>query len=127
MKTKLIVFFLCISLALPGLVGAVSEEDFKLKTTQNLINLLTVSPDDPLYHQAIHFSQGYMLGAYHYYEATISGPKGVKLVCPPASPPCRNDVTKMFVDWVREHPQYLNESPVESEFRFLIQLWPCKP
>jgi hypothetical protein len=36
-------------LALPGLAAAVSEEDFQLKTTQNLVNLLTVSPNDPMY------------------------------------------------------------------------------
>jgi len=127
MKIKSIVFFLFVVLALPGFAGAVSEEDFKVKTTQNLVNLLTASPDDPLYHQAINFSQGYMLGAYHYYEASISGPKGVKLVCPPASPPCRDEVLKMFVDWAKKHPQYMKEPPVETEFRFLIEMWPCKP
>jgi hypothetical protein len=127
MTVRAIIILLAMLLAAPAWGGAVSEEDFKVKTTQNLVNLLTVSADDPLYHQAIHFSQGYMLGAYHYYEASVSGPKGVKLVCPPPSPPCRNEVIKMFIDWIKEHPQYLKESPVETEFRFLTQLWPCKP
>lgn len=126
MKIKSIVFLLFVLLALPGFAGAVSEEDFKVNTTQNLINLLTVSPDDPLYDEAINFSQGYMLGAYHYYEASISGPKGFKLLCLPATPPCRDEVIKMFVDWVNKHPQYMKEPPVETEFRFLVEIWPCK-
>jgi len=42
-------------LILPGLAGAVSEEDFKAGTTGQIINLCTVNPDDPLYQQAVNF------------------------------------------------------------------------
>ena len=27
----------------------------------------------------------------------------------------------------KAHPQYRGEPPVESEFRFLMEKWPCKP
>ena len=32
----------------------------------------------------------------------------------------------MFVEWAKARPQYMNELPVETEFRFLIEKWPCK-
>ena len=32
----------------------------------------------------------------------------------------------MFVEWAKAHPQYMNELPVETEFRFLMEKWPCK-
>ena len=32
----------------------------------------------------------------------------------------------MFIDWAKAHPQYMDESPVETEFRFLMETWPCK-
>jgi hypothetical protein len=127
MKDKVIVFFLLVLLALPGLAGAVSEEDFLAKTTENLINLCTANPDDPLYPQAVNFCHGYLVGAYHYYHAVSSGPKGTKLVCIPDPRPSRSETIKMFIDWAKAHPEYMNERPVETEFRFLMETWPCKP
>jgi hypothetical protein len=127
--TKTIVLFLSVFLSVPSLVlaDAVSEKDYRAETTQDLMNLCTAPPDDPLYLQAINFCHGYLVGAYAYYEAASSGPKGTKLVCPPEPRPTRNETLKMFIDWVKAHPQHLKEKPVETEFRFLMEKWPCKP
>jgi len=127
MKTS--VFFLSIFLTLPALAmaGAVSEKDFRAETTQDLINLCTAAPDDPLYPQAINFCHGYLVGAFAYYEAASSGAKGTKLVCPPEPRPSRNEAIKMFIEWVKAQPKYLKDKPVETEFRFLMEKWPCKP
>jgi hypothetical protein len=32
----------------------------------------------------------------------------------------------MFVDWLKAHPEFMDEKPVEAEFRFLVEKWPCK-
>jgi hypothetical protein len=118
---------LVIVILLPGFAGAASEKDFEVQTTENIVNLCTAAPDDPLYHQAVNFCHGFLVGAYRYYEAAGSGPAGLKLVCLPDPPPSRNDAFDMFVEWVKAHPQYLKEKAVETEFRFLMQTWPCKP
>ena len=112
---------------LPVFAGAVSEKDFEVQTTENMINLCTTSPDDPLYHHAINFCHGYLVGAFHYYEVTASGPAGVQLVCGPDPQPSRNATVEMFIDWAKTHPQHWGEPPVESEFRFMMEKWPCKP
>ena len=129
MTMKTIVLFLSIFLTLPALAmaGAVSEKDFRAETTQDLINLCIAAPDDPLYPQATNFCHGYLVGAFAYYEAASSGPKGTKLVCPPEPRPSRNEAIKMFIEWVKAQPQYLKDKPVETEFRFLMEKWPCKP
>ena len=127
MRQRTIILLLIIVFLVPGLAGAVSEKDFEVQTTQNIINLCTVAPDDPLYQQAINFCHGYLEGAYHYYEAVSSGPKGIKFVCPPDPRPSRNEAIGMFIEWAKAHPQYLKETPVETEFRFLMEKWPCKP
>jgi hypothetical protein len=127
MKRKTIILLLVAAILFPGSAGAVSEKDFEVQTTENIINLCTASPDDPLYHQAVNFCHGFLVGAYRYYEAAGSGPAGLKLVCLPDPPPSRNDSFAMFVEWVKAHPQYLKERAVETEFRFLMQTWPCKP
>ncbi len=85
------------------------------------------APDDPLYHQAINFCHGYLVGAYHYHEAAALGPAGIQLVCAPDPRPSRNDTIDMFIDWAKAHPQHWGEPAVETEFRFLKEKWPCKP
>ncbi len=111
---------------MPLRAGAVTEEDFKAKTTQAIVNLCTASPDDPNYTAAVNFCQGYLLGAYHYYAAANAGDEGNRLVCFPNPGPTRNEAVKMFMDWTKLHPEYMNEFPVNTEFRFLVETWPCK-
>lgn len=117
---------LAVLLLVPALAGAVTEKDFQVKTTQNLMDMCTASPDDPLYQQAINFCHGYLVGAFAYYEAASGGPDGVRLVCLTEPRPTRNEAIKMFIDWARKHPQYMQEKPVDTEFRFLMEMWPCK-
>ena len=112
---------------LPVFAGAVSEKDFEVETTENLINLCTTPVDDPLHNHAINFCHGYLAGAYHYYEAISSGPKGIQLVCLSDPSPSRNDAIAMFIEWVKTHPQHLGDKPVETQFRFLMEKWPCQP
>lgn len=104
----------------------VTDEDFVAKKTQNILNLCTASPQDPHYREAIHFCHGYLVGAYHYYQAQTEDKQELKLFCPPEPKPTRNESIAMFVSWAQAHPQYMNETPVETEFRFLIEKWPCK-
>jgi hypothetical protein len=117
---------LVIVILLPGFAGAASEKDFEVQTTENIVNLCTAAPDDPLYHQAVNFCHGYLVGAFHYYEAQTSGPEAIKFVCPPDPRPSRNETIDMFIEWAKAHPQHMKETPVETEFRFLMEKWPCK-
>jgi hypothetical protein len=127
MNGKLAGLLLVAALVAPGFAGAVTEEEFKIKTTRSLVDLCTASADDPRQKEAIHFCHGYLVGAYQYYVAENSGPEGKRLVCLPDPVPTRNETIAMFLEWVKAHPQYMEEVPVETEFRFLMEKWPCKP
>ena len=126
MIRKAIFILLTVVFLLPGFAGAVSEKDFEVHTAQELINLCSVSADDPLYHQAINFCHGYFEGAYQYYEAMTAGPESEKFVCVPQPKPSRNKAIGMFIEWAKSNSQYMQERPVEAEFRFLQEKWPCK-
>ena len=126
MQRHVMWLFLVATMLVPALVGAVTEADFEAKTTQNLLNLCTVPANDPRYGDAIHFCHGYLVGAYHYHLSETDGEGGKPLVCFPTPPPSRNEALGMFIAWAQAHPQYLNERPVEAEFRFLIEKWPCQ-
>ena len=127
MNCKAIILLLAAFFLVPGLAGAASEKDFEAETTENLINLCTASPDDPLYGQAVNFCHGFLVGAYQYHVATHSGPEAEKWICIADPPPSRNDAIAMFIEWAKAHPQYWKEPPVETEFRFLREKWPCNP
>jgi hypothetical protein len=127
MKRKLPRFIVMLGVLFPGLASAaVTEEDFKAKTTRNLINLCTASPQDAHHGDAIHFCHGYLVGAFHYHLADSSNDPKKSLVCFPEPKPSRNQAIDMFVAWAQEHPQFMTEMPVETEFRFLTEKWPCK-
>ena len=127
MKYGLICLLLATMITVPGMARAVTPEDFQVRTTKELLDLCTVSANDPLAKESIHFCHGYLVGAYNYYLAQSSGPDGERLVCLPDPSPTRNEAISMFIEWVKAHPQYLNERPVETQFRFLMEKWPCKP
>ena len=114
------------ALAVPGVAFAVTDEDFEVKTTRNLLALCTVSTEDARYKEALHFRHGYLVGAFHYYLASVAGPNAKRLVCPPDPPPTRNAAIPAFIAWSQAHPQYMGEAPVETEFRFLTETYPCK-
>lgn len=122
----LVSLLVVVALAVPGVAFAVTDVDFEVKTTRSLLNLCTVSTDDPRYKEALHFCHGYLVGAFHYYVASVSGPTAKRLVCPPDPPPSRNAAIAAFIAWAQTHPQYMGEAPVETEFRFLTETYPCK-
>jgi hypothetical protein len=126
MKREIIGFVLATALLLPGLAGAVTEEDFKARTTQEILNLCTASPKDPLYTAAVNFCHGFLVGAYRYYAAENSGPGGERLVCFSDPPPTRDQGIAMFIEWAKAHPEFKDDAPVDAEFRFLMEKWPCK-
>jgi hypothetical protein len=127
MFKKLVLALVLLSFLVPRFaVAAVTDADFEVRTTQNLLNLCAVSADDPRAKEAIQMCQGYLLGAWDYYLAENSGKDSMRLVCMPNPGPSRNEAVAMFVEWAKTNPQYMKERPVDTEFRFLSAKWPCK-
>lgn len=109
-----------------NLSAKVTEEDFKVKTTRNLLNLCTAAEDDAQSAEAIHFCHGYLVGAFHFYNAQVANEQNDQLFCLPEPKPSRNETIGKFVAWALNHPEYMGEIPVDTEFRFLAESFPCK-
>ncbi len=122
-----VVFFVVALLWAPGVSGAVSEDNFLLDDTGDLLILCTAPVSDPLHKEAVNFCFGFLVGSYHYHVAENTGPDGSPMVCPPDPKPARAQVAKMFIDWLKAHPEYNKEPAVETWFRFLTETYPCKP
>ena len=108
-----------------GTATAVTEQNFLLKTTGDLVALCGVNKDDPDAIAAIHFCHGYALGLDHYAAATGRVFKD-KLYCiPPDTKVTRNQAIEMFVKWAADNPQYLSEPPFDGILRWAMSTWPC--
>jgi hypothetical protein len=103
--------------------GATTREDFTLQTTRDLVNVCSTPEDDPMRVAAIHFCEGYLVGAFQVYQKAIA--PTTRLVCM-SQPPTRDQGVAMFVEWAKAHPQYMNDSAVDGLFRFLSEGWPCR-
>jgi hypothetical protein len=126
MNRKSALLLIAIVFMMASAAVAATPEDFKIKTARNLLELCTTPPDNPLQREAVHFCHGFLVGSVAYHMAQHSGPEGKPLVCFPDPGPSRNEAVTMFMDWLKAHPELMDERPVETEFRFLIEKWPCK-
>jgi hypothetical protein len=97
----------------------------QVKTTGELVELCSVSADDPSYAAAMGFCLGYVDGVLDYHAALTSGVMYRPIVCPHAAL-TREEVVRVFLDWSKANPQLLGiEAPVEGLMRAVYEKWPC--
>jgi Rap1a immunity proteins len=104
---------------------AATQDNFLARTTADLVALCSPGQDDPLRVAAIHFCEGYVVGANQYYQADRTPNEGA-MFCLPSPPPSRDDAIAQFVAWARSNTSYMNERPVDGLMRFASATWPCK-
>ena len=100
--------------------SAATIENFQVRTAADLVDLCDTDPSSVHYIAAIHFCQGFGIGAYQYYAAQVTEDPSTRFVCIPNPPPTRNEAMAAFVGWARAHPKYMNDAPVDTLFRYLV-------
>ena len=104
---------------------AVTQDNYDVTTTGDLIALCSVSVDDPLYNAAMGFCLGYIDAAIDYHAALTAGPKYDPVACPDTEV-TREQVMGVLVDWSKGNAQYLEiEAPVHGVMRAVAGKWPC--
>ena len=104
---------------------AATPDQFKARTTADLVGLCSAEPADANYVAAIHFCHGFATGAYQYYLSLAAASEANRFVCPPEPPPSRTEAIAGFVTWARQNALAMAEPPVESMFRYLAEHYPC--
>ncbi|WP_431861253.1 Rap1a/Tai family immunity protein [Azospirillum sp.] len=102
-----------------------SESNFRVATTGDLVRLCEARPTDTTGVAALHFCQGFAVGAYQYHQVVTAAEKKRPLVCAPNPTPPRNEIIAEFVAWAKQNSKQLDTPPVEGMFRFLAQRFPC--
>lgn len=105
--------------------GAADPDQFRARTTADMVALCAADPAEQNYVAAIHFCHGFATGAYQYYLSLAVASVENRFVCPPDPVPSRSQVIAAFVTWARENSRFMPEPPVDSIFRYLAQRYPC--
>ena len=105
---------------------ATTQSDFQVKTTGDLVRLCEAKPADTTGIAALHFCEGFAVGAYQYYQIVIMAEAKRPLVCPPTPPPTRDEAIASFLRWARQNPQAMSTPPAEGLFESLAQRYPCR-
>ena len=100
------------------------KEAFYLKTSQDLVELCSMSKDHPLHEKAVAFCFGYVTGAMNFYGAIAASPKVPEIVCSDHEI-AREEMVQAFLDWAKSNSQYLAEPPIDGLVRSAMASWPC--
>ncbi len=112
-------------LAAPAAGRAVTEANFNVRTSGDLVELCDPGPNSPLATAAINFCQGFAQGAVSIEMEHEAASRNTKLFCLPTPPPTRNEGVSEFVKWARVSPDRMNIRPVDALIQFLEDRFPC--
>ncbi|MFC1773622.1 Rap1a/Tai family immunity protein [Pseudomonadota bacterium] len=123
---KLIRYLVALTAATASTLAlAAVPPDQKVITTEDLIELCSVSADDPAYPAAMGFCLGYIDAAMDYHAALTAGPKYDPIACPETAV-TREEVVVVLMDWSKRNTQHLkSEAPVVGVMRASAEKWPC--
>lgn len=113
-------------MALPSLAQAgVTEQDFTLDTTEDLIDLCSVDPQDPQAVAAIHMCHGYVLGLMHFHTVIGRALEGHVYCMDDAERPTRDQAIALLVTWSSANPQHNSLEAVDGVLQWAIETYPC--
>ena len=107
----------------PSAYANVTEENFQLDTTRDLIALCGVRGDDPNAVAAIHMCHGYVMGLVHFNIVMGRALEG-SVYCIEERP-TRDQAIAMLVDWSRAHPEHDTKEAVDGVLQWASETYPC--
>jgi hypothetical protein len=109
----------------PFRASATSAVNFQVKTTRDLVALCETPQNDPLRVAAVHFCEGFAVGAYQYHLIAEAATKAKPLFCLPNPTPSRDEAIQQFIAWSKRQTVALDAPAVEGIFTFLRDQYPC--
>jgi len=123
--------FAMIGLALTAASGAraapVTQDNFLLKTTGDLVALCGADKTDSMYTAAINFCHGFGVGTYRMVEIEEAAlrPKR-KSLCTADAGMSREQAMAGFASWAADKPKTLASPPSDGFTEYLLATFPCK-
>ena len=112
-----------------GSAGAAADDPdrFMVDDTSDLVALCEVDPARENEGDGLVFCHGFVVGALRYHLASTKpvGPRRWVCLPPLEARPSRDAVIREFVEWAKEHPEFMQNEAVDTLFRFLDERFPC--
>jgi hypothetical protein len=108
-------------------VGTADLDDFLMVTAQDLVDLCSAEPGNPLFIEAKQFCYGFFSGVMYYHDAMATGTDFGRIVCPEERV-TREEAVSMFLAWAADNPEHLaTDQPAEAVIRAALDKWgPCE-
>lgn len=107
-------------------VANVTQEDFSLNTTHDLVDLCSAGASDPMRDQAKELCLGYIAGAAHLHRVLSDNKRlvGGPMACPTPGV-TRESFAQQFITYANAHTQYMNDLPAKTMALAAAELYPC--
>jgi len=104
----------------------VTQDDFSLNTTHNLVDLCSVATSDPMHDQAKELCLGYIAGAAHLHRVLADNKRlvGGPMACPTPGV-SREGFAQQFITYANAHTQYMNDLPAKTMALAAAEYYPC--
>ena len=99
-------------------------DDYQLRTSGDLLDICALDPSNSQDWEARGFCLGYFAGGIDLHDALAATRDYPRIACP-SEGVTRDDVVATFVAYAQAHPEHLNEPPMDTVFRAVIDRWPC--
>ena len=114
-------------IAFPSVARAnVTEENFALDTTRDLIALCGVDAADPNAMSAIHMCHGYFTGIVHFHKLMGEALEGHVFCMKDKGEPTRDQAVAMLVEWSRAHPEHDSMEAIDGVLQWAADTYPCE-
>ena len=101
-----------------------TEDSFQLRSTGDLLDLCSASPNDPMGHAAFHVCEGFGVGVFRVLQK-VDAARKTRMFCLPEPMPTRNEALAAFVAWGKANPGQLDQAPEDGVAAFLMNQYPC--
>jgi hypothetical protein len=126
MRKLACVTWVALLLALPSSARAnVTEENFLIDTTADLVALCGVDAEDPNAVAAIHMCHGYVMGLVHFHIMMGRAMEGQLYCMEDEERPTRDQLIAMVVEWSRAHPEHDSTEAVDGVLQWAVDTYPC--
>jgi hypothetical protein len=123
--TAVVTVFLSVSIVFSAAHAEVTEKNFRIDTTKDLVALCSVDASDPNAVAAIHMCHGYVMGLVHFHILIGRALEGSVFCIDDAQRPSRDAAITKLVAWSRNHPEHDSKEAANGVVQWAADTYPC--
>ena len=105
--------------------AAVTEDEFLLRNTGDLVEVCSAVQADPMYTAAANFCQGFAVGVFRVLQEQDMAERSRHLFCLPNPTPTRNEGIAAFVQWAKADASRMAQPAADGIAAFLADKYKC--